>query len=404
MQFTLYIVMFFFLFFSQKSSAQRIDGSSVSRGKANILIDNLYSACNGSRSSVLGEIATTDGKTWIVPAETQFLVGPRYQNFYNQCAGITPSSMSQVKIDEMPYTTIDPDGEVITGYILCDNYSELYINGQLIGTDPVPFTPFNSVIARFKVKNPYTIAIKAVDWEELPGLGSENNNGNPYHAGDGGIIAIFSDGTVTDTSWKAQVYYISPITSPDSVQIKSDNTRYTFQTPRNITCGDSCYAVHYPIPTNWMNPGFNDADWPKAVVYAPSTVGVNFPAWTNFTSFWGKNQFIWTSNLVVDNLVLFRKQVENPTSVNEDMDAIPSFDIQLQDHNIRIASSSTHSNVQLHLYSVLGENLGSYTIPHIGSNAPAEITMNPPKGNYLVLMMLESQGIPLFFKQCIMSY
>lgn len=396
-----YLLLLSFLFIATTMLA---DQPYFTRGKAKVLSNDISPGCQGSRPAALGEFTKPDGSTIIVPGDTQFSGGPRYQNFYNQCAGVTPSSMSQVKIDEMPYTTIDADGEVVTVYIICDNYSELYINGQLIGTDPVPFTPFNSVIARFKVKKPYTIAIKAVDWEELPGLGSENNNGNPYHAGDGGLIAVFSDGTVTDTSWKAQVYYISPITSPDSVQIKSDNTRYTYQTPRNISCGDSCYAAHFPIPSTWMNPGFNDADWPKAVVYAPSTVGVNFPAWTNFSSFWGKNQFIWTSNLVVDNLVLFRKQVDNPTSVNEDMDAIPSFDIQLKDHNIRIASSSTHSNVQLHLYSVLGENLGSYTIPHIGSNAPAEITMNPPKGNYLVLMMLESQGIPLFFKQCIMSY
>jgi len=396
-----YLLLLSFLFIATTMLA---DQPYFTRGKAKVLSNDISPGCQGSRPAALGEFTKPDGSTIIVPGDTQFSGGPRYQNFYNQCAGITPSSMSQVKIDEMPYTTIDADGEVVTGYIICDNYSELYINGQLIGTDPVPFTPFNSVIARFRVKKPYTIAIQAVDWEELPGLGAENNNGNPFHAGDGGMIAVFSDGTVTDTSWKAQVYYISPISSPDSVQIKSDNTRYTYQSLRNISCGDSCYAAHLPIPSNWMNSGYDDSNWPKAIEYAPTTVGVNFPAWSNFSSLWGKNQFIWTSNLVVDNLVLFRKQVENPTSVNEDMDAIPSFDIQLQDHNIRIASSSTHSNVQLHLYSVLGENLGSYTIPHIGSNAPAEITMNPPKGNYLVLMMLESQGIPLFFKQCIMSY
>jgi hypothetical protein len=312
--------------------------------------------------------------------------------------------MSQVKIDEMSITTIDPDGEVITGYILCDNYCELYINGQLIGTDPVPFTPFNSVIARFRVKKPYTIAIQAVDWEELPGLGAENNNGNPYHAGDGGMIAVFSDGTVTDTSWKAQVYYVSPISSPDSVQIKSDNTRYTYQSLRNISCGDSCYAAHFPIPSNWMNSGYDDSNWPNAIEYAPTTVGVNFPAWTNFSSLWGKNQFIWTSNLVVDNLVLLRKQVNGTTNTIDDMTEIPSFDIQLQDHNIRIASSISHTDVNLHVYSVLGENLGLFPIARLERNTPAEITMNPPKGNYLVLMMLESQGIPLFFKQCIMSY
>lgn len=380
------------------------DTPFVTRGKATILSNDISPGCQGSRPAAVGTFTKPDGSTIIVPADTKFSVGPRYHNFYNQCAGITPTSMSQVNIEAMPITILDMDGEVITGYIICDNYSELYVNGQLIGTDPVPFTPFNSVIARFKVKRPYTIAIKAVDWEELPGLGAENNAGNPYHAGDGGLIGVFSDGTVTDTSWKAQVYYISPVTSPDSVITLSDNTRFTYQASRNISCGDSCYAIHYQLEADWMNPDFDDAAWPKAKQYAPSVVGVNYPAWTNFTSLWGKNQFIWTSNLIVDNLVLLRKQVNNFTSANEEMEAIPTFDIQMQDHNIRIASSSPYSNLQLHLYSVLGERLGSYSIPHLGINTPAEITMNPPKGNYLVLMMLESQGIPLFFKQCIMSY
>ena len=376
----------------------------VTKGKATIVSTDISPGCQGSRPAALGTFSGPNGSTILVPADTKFTTGKRLHNFYNQCASVTPTSMSQVNIESMEVTTIDADGEVITGYILCDNYCELYINGQFIGTDPVPFTPFNSVIARFKVKKPYTIAIKAVDWEELPGLGSENNNGNPYHAGDGGIIAVFSDGTVTDASWKSQVFYISPITSPDSVQTKSDNTRYTYQLPRNISCADSCYAVHYPIPADWMNSSFNDMDWPKAVVYAPATVGVNFPAWTNFTSFWGKNQFIWTSNLVVDNLVLLRKVVPGITSVLDNMIDVPSFDVQVQDKHIRIASSTTHEHVNVHLYSVIGENLGSYPIPFLDKHSPAEIPMNLPIGNYLILMMVESQGIPLFFKQCIMSY
>lgn len=385
-------------------SILQADEPYFTRGKANILSNDISPGCQGSRPAALGSFTGQNGTSIIVPGDTKFSSGKRFHDFYNQCALITPTSMAQVKIDEMSITTIDPDGEVITGYILCDNYCELYINGQLIGTDPVPFTPFNSVIARFRVKKPYTIAIQAVDWEELPGLGAENNNGNPYHAGDGGMIAVFSDGTVTDTSWKAQVYYVSPISSPDSVQIKSDNTRYTYQSLRNISCEDSCYAAHFPIPSNWMNSGYDDSNWPKAIEYAPTTVGVNFPAWTNFSSLWGKNQFIWTSNLVVDNLVLLRKQVNGTTNTIDDMTEIPSFDIQLQDHNIRIASSISHTDVNLHVYSILGENLGSFPIARLERNTPAEITMNPPKGNYLVLMMLESQGIPLFFKQCIMSY
>ena len=87
----------------------------------------------------------------------------------------------------MPIVEIDPDGEVITGYIVADNYFKLYVHGKLIGVDPIPFTP------RFKAKPPYTYALKAVDWEERLGLGMETNQGNHWHAGDGGLIARFSD-------------------------------------------------------------------------------------------------------------------------------------------------------------------------------------------------------------------
>jgi hypothetical protein len=45
-----------------------------------------------------------------------------------------------------------------------------------------------------------TYALKAVDWEERLGLGMETSRGNDWHAGDGGLLARFSDGTVTDST------------------------------------------------------------------------------------------------------------------------------------------------------------------------------------------------------------
>ena len=43
----------------------------------------------------------------------------------------------------------------------------------LIGVDATPFTPFNSHVARFRVKRPYTIAVLAQDWGDKLGLGME---------------------------------------------------------------------------------------------------------------------------------------------------------------------------------------------------------------------------------------
>ena len=400
MKCTLFLIVM--LIISVNINAQRVDNGSISRGKGIVTSDNLFSSCKGSRPARLGMSTTTDAKTWVVPAETSFLTGPSLHDLYNECNGITPSSFSNVNINQLPITILDSDGEIITGYMISDNYCELYVNGTLIGKDPVPFTPFNACIARFKVKRPYTIAVKLVDWEENSGLGTENNNGNPHHAGDGGFIARFSDGTISDSTWKAQVYYISPIASPDSVITLPNNTRFTNQVARNINCADSCYAIHYPIPDGWTKQTFSDEDWPHAKEYAPSIVGVNWAAWTNFPDLWNNKNFIWSSNLVVDNLVLLRKTIGQTTDISEDQ-VMPEFTVEIADNTIRIASKNMHEDIRCNVYSILGESLGHSHIPMISNIAPAELTFNPPKGNFIALLVLESKGIPLFFKQCILS-
>ncbi|MBF4317705.1 hypothetical protein EAY30_22735, partial [Vibrio anguillarum] len=127
-------------------------------------------------------------------------------DLYEECANITPESIADVDEDSVPVTIVDANGEEITGYIFADNYFELYINGQLVAVDTVPFTPFNSSIVKFKVNKPYTIAVKVIDWEENLGLGTEDNRGKAFHPGDGGFIASFSDGTVTSSDWQAQTF------------------------------------------------------------------------------------------------------------------------------------------------------------------------------------------------------
>ena len=154
-----------------------------------------------------------------MPAPVAFSKVRKATDLYNQCTHVTPASIKDVNIDSVPIVEIDSNGEVITGFIFADNYFELYVNGYLVGVDAIPFTPFNSSVVRFRVKRPITYAIRLVDWEENLGLGSESSRGNKYHAGDGGFVASFSDGTVTDTSWKAQTFYAAPIDSPTNVRI-----------------------------------------------------------------------------------------------------------------------------------------------------------------------------------------
>ena len=371
---TFFLLLIVLLSSSYFTIAQSFTGS-VSRGKATVIQQNMYSSCSGSRPSVVGKSTSSDNKEWIVPAETVFLQGPYLSDFYNQCNNITPSNINAVDLNKIPIKIIDEDGDIITGYVLSDNYCEVYINGILIGADPVPFTPFNSCLLRFKAKKPYTIAVKLVDWEENSGLGTENNNGNLYHAGDAGFIARFSDGTISDTSWKAQVYYISPLMSPDSIIELSNNTRYCKQLARNIPCADSCYAVHYPLPNNWQSPTFDDSMWPKAYIYTPETVGVNFPAWTNFTSFWTSSSFIWTSNLVVDNLVLARKTVgSNPSSILESTESKPIISVDNQHISIIPHQDINHASIQL--FSLVGNCISSIQNVQLIAGIPYQLPIS----------------------------
>jgi len=292
--------------------AEYTGSAQVIKGKAEVKIENLFICENGrSRVSPIG-IQMFDEKEFIVPAKVQYESKYFSNDLYNECSNVTPKSLAEVDVTSVPIIEIDKDGEVVTGYIFADNYFELFINGKLVGIDSVPFTPFNSNIVRFKVKKPYDIAMKVVDWEENSGLGSEENRGKKFHPGDGGLIASFSDGTVTNSDWKAQTFYTSPIYDMSCVQ-ENGNERITKDCRIE---GSNEYvetsSLHWDIPSGWET---NDKylSWPKAVEYTEDEIGVNNKkAYMNFQEqFSGAGaSFIWSSNVVLDNLVLFKYHVK----------------------------------------------------------------------------------------------
>jgi hypothetical protein len=276
---------------------------SITKGPATVTVSSLYS-CTGGRVTAMGTVTSSDGKIWTVPADNNFATGTKLPDLYNECNGHTPSNMSQVDTASVPLTVIDADGEIITGYLYGDNYYELYVNGHLVGVDAVPFTPFNSSFVKFKAKRPIKYAIKLVDWEENLGTGTELNGGNPFHAGDGGFIAKFSDGTVTNSSWKAQTFYIAPLTDVRCVT-ETGTSRISSSCNSTITSLSDAYALHWEVPSNWFDTGYNFTTWPAASIFTDAEVGPKV-AYTNFTSQFIGAQFIWSSNIVLDNLVLLR--------------------------------------------------------------------------------------------------
>ena len=295
--------------------------ASVTEGLASTTTENLYS--KGIRIAGLGSITATDGTVWTVPAEVNFtntnfptasdLYNPNGNKYSNSAAALAAFNPSNI-------IEIDSAGEVITGYIFADNYFELYINGVTVGKDAIPFTDFNSSIVKFKVSKPYTIAMKLVDWEERLGLGCETKGSKKYHPGDGGMVAVFKDATgnivcKTDADWKAQTFYIAPIKDFSCVT-ENGTTRNTSNCNTDDVINGAGYAaLHWKLPNDWINKTFDDSTWPNATKYSNSTIGVDGKnAFTNFTNIFddasNDAQFIWSTNVILDNEVIVRKTVQ----------------------------------------------------------------------------------------------
>ncbi|WP_309758702.1 T9SS type A sorting domain-containing protein [Flavobacterium sp.] len=321
-----------FLLFTTYSFAQYTGTGSVTQGLAtNITTTNLYSTCSvGSRVAAVGTITASDNTTWTVPAVTNFANAsfPFASDLNNGCNGNTyaTSTAALSALNGSDIVTIDASGEVITAYIFADNYFEMYINGIPVGKDKVPFTEFNSSIVRFKVNKPFTIAMLLVDWEERLGVGAETNGGFTYHAGDGGIVAVFKDASntiiaKTDTSWKAQTFYTAPIMNLSCATESGTSRLSTTCSTADSNSGTTYYGLHWARPANWTTASFNDSTWPSATTYTNTVIGVdNKPSYTNFINIFddasNDAQFIWSKNVVLDNEVIVRKTVSN-LSVNQ---------------------------------------------------------------------------------------
>lgn len=295
--------------------------ASVTQGLATTTATNLYPS--GQRIAGVGTITAADNSVWTVPADVNYTDSsfPFAPDLYNpDGTQYTSAAQALAAFDDNDIIVVDTDGEVITGYLFADNYFELYVNGVEVGKDAIPFTQFNSHIVQFKVSTPYTIAILLVDWEENLGLGTEASGGSNYHPGDGGLVAVFKDeagNTVatTGSEWKAQTFYSSPI---QDLTCPTENG--TLRSTANCNTSDASdgsnfYALHWEVPANWMNEAFDDSAWPDATTYTNATIGVNNkPSYTNFTDIFddatNDAEFIWSTNVILDNEVIVRYTVE----------------------------------------------------------------------------------------------
>ena len=307
---------------SQNVTADDTNSFAVTQGRAQ-KISPVLLECDvpGWRVTALGEITDSEGKTWRTPADVSFVDGPKASDLFNECNDVTLPNAEAMALDGVPITEIDESGEVITVYFFGDNYSEIYVNGKLVGVDPVPYWPFNTAVVRFRAERPFVLGAKLVDWEENLSLGSELMRGVPFHNGDGGFVAVVkgADGNtidITDEQWRVKTYYMSPLLDPSCVEINdgvrsSENCSW----PEKPNAEEG-YAVRWPVPDDWADPTFDDSAWTYASLYTNEDIGGSLqrPAYSNFVGLFDNPesdaQFIWSSNLLLDNLVLARKRIE----------------------------------------------------------------------------------------------
>ena len=142
-----------------------------------------------------------------------------------------------------------------------------------------------------------TIAVMAMDNAD-PKTGLEYGN----HIGDAGLIIKFSDGTVTNAKWKAKNFFKGPLNRD-------------VQNPK---------VEHTPIPANWYAVDFDDSKWANATEFTEERVNPKQPYYE--TDFKGA-RFIWTSDLDLDNTVIFRTKVEAPAGYKQRWTTKSEFDI-----------------------------------------------------------------------------
>lgn len=173
--------------------------------------------------------------------------------------------------------------DTIRANVYADNSFKLYINGQLVAVDSIAFVPHNVVSVDILPAYPMTIAVMAIDNAD-PQTGMEYANTN---IGDGGFILKFTDGTVTNASWKAKKISWGPINGDR-------------ENPR---------VENVPVPANWFAIEFDDSSWRPALEYTREAIGPKEPFYQH--DFVGA-KFIWSEDIKLDNVVLFRKVIETP--------------------------------------------------------------------------------------------
>ena len=247
-----------------------------------------------------------------------------------------------------------------------DNWFSLYINGKKVGEDSVAYNTersFNSTLIKFFATYPFEVGVLARDFMEnesgLEYIGKPNQQ-----IGDAGFIMQIREvksGKIvasTNSQWKSLVAQKAPL-----------NTSCSTSSQPLVDCKNTTIA----LPTLWASKSFKDTSWKSSTEFTEAAVGVK-DGYSDYK--WSSSaKLIWSSDLKLDNTVLFRSLVTGKTITSPKV----------------VTSALTLSSPDF----VAGGRLPtSYTCD--GSSALPSITWNgvPSDGKSLVLIMNTIPGPP----------
>ena len=198
-------------------------------------------------------------------------------------------------------TTDAAQSTEFTAEVWADNWFSLYVNGVKVGEDSVPITTersFNSETISFTATYPLTIAMVTKDYKQNDS-GLEYIGTDRQQVGDGGFIAQITEASTgkvvatTNAGWRGLVIHQAPL-SLSCEKSKSPDT--------------DCTSRISAEPSNWTSSAFDDSQWTAASTYSEEAVGVK-DGYNDVS--WSPNaQLIWTSNLKIDNTILWRFTVK----------------------------------------------------------------------------------------------
>ena len=240
--------------------------------------------------------------------------------------------------------------ETVTGTIYCNNNISFYVNGELVAVDPVPIAPHNAFNVSFQVPagRDVTFAVEAFDIAD-DATGLELND---RCLGRGGFRAFFSNGMVTNSSWKCLTWHYGPVNWKECFA-GADRAPELKLAPGcffNVAPDDGldtgCFSRITPIPEGWAAPDFDDSRWEYATEfdddYVIPSVWVAFPPGCtepgkvispsvdekgeNLTCpsnvDWGQSKFIWRPDIDLDNRILCRYTLSLESSASPPASAL----------------------------------------------------------------------------------